>query len=261
MKRAIIAGGTFAAIVIGALAVAVAGAQSNSPTATPVPSATPVGGSDDSEKGVYNDFFLNDLAKRLGISVDELKSNIQASQKALVAKALEDGKITQTQADDLNARIDAGQKIYFRFMFGDHHPGVRGAINNIVDDAAKVLGIDSSEVKDGLKAGTSLQDIASAHGMSADAFKTALLAQVKTDLDAKVASGDITQERADEMYQKFSDNIDTIVTDTRGDFGPPFGPRFRGHDGPGRWFGGSDDGANEDSESDSVTPSAITTTF
>ena len=185
MKRAIIAGGTFAAIVIGAMAVAVAGAQSSSPTATPVPSTTPAPGTDDSDKGEYKDFFLNDLATRLGISVDELKGNIQASEKALVAKALEDGKITQSQADDLNARIDAGEKIYFRFAFGGGHP-IRNAIGNIIDDAAKVLGIDSSEVKDGVKAGTSLQDIASAHGMSADAFKSALLAEVKSDLDAKL---------------------------------------------------------------------------
>jgi uncharacterized protein YidB (DUF937 family) len=259
MKRAIIAGGTFAAIVIGAMAVAVAGAQSSSPTATPVPSATSAPGTDN--QGEYKDFFLNDLATRLGVSVDELKGDIQSSQKALVDKALADGKITQSQADDLKARIDAGEKVNFRFALGADHPGIRGAINNIVDEAAKVLGIDSSEVKDGLKAGTSLQDIASAHGMSADAFKTALLAQAKTDLDAKVASGDITQARADEMYQKFSDNIDKIVTDTRGDFGPPFGPHRGGHGGPGRWFGGPDDGANDSGSDSSVTPSAITTTF
>lgn len=257
MKRAIIAGGTFAAIVIGAMAVAVAGAQSDSPTATPVPSTTTEPGTDDSEKGEYKDFFLDDLAGRLGISVEELRSNIQESQKALVDKALEDGKITETQADALKARIDAGEKVYFRFIFGDERPHVRGIIHNIVAEAAKVLGIDESEVKDGLEAGTSLQDIASANGMSAEDFKASLLAQVKTDLDAKVASGDITQEHADEIYQHFSDNINSIVTKTRGDFGPPFGPRHGGPGGPGFWFGGPD----VEEDIDTVTPSGITTDF
>jgi uncharacterized protein YidB (DUF937 family) len=263
IKRAIIAGGLFSVIVLGALAVAVAGAQSNEPTATAVPSATPTDGSTAVPGGdeTYNDFFLSDLASRLGISVDALKGNIADSEKALIDKALADGKINQTQADDLKARVDAGEKIYFRFMFGGPHGGMRGIINNIVDEAAKVLGIDSSEVKDGLKAGTSLQDIASAHGMSADAFKSALLAQAKSDLDAKVADGTITQDKADEIYQHFSDNIDNIVTDTRGDFGGPFGPG-RGHRGPGPgfFFGGPDDDDNSPSASPS-TSSGTGTSF
>lgn len=253
MKRAIIAGGTFAAIVLGTLAVAVASAQDDSPTATPVPSTgTDENATDD--KGVYSDFFLNDLATRLGVSVDDLTADIQASQKALVDKALADGKITQEEADAAKERIDAGEHVPFHFIFGDgpRHPFIRLAYN-LIGETATVLGIDESEVATSVRSGSSLEEIAAANGMSADAFKTALLAQAKTDLDAKVADGDITQERADEIYSKLSENIDTIVTDTNTDPGPPFGPH-RG--GPGRFFSGPD----EESESD-VTPSAITTTF
>lgn len=262
MKRAIIAGGTFAAIVIGAMAVAVAGAQDTSPTATPVPSTTTKSDADTQGKDTLRESFLNNLATRLGVTVDELKTDIKESEKALVDKALADGKISQQEADDAKARIDAGEHVPFHFMFGDgpRHPFMRLAYN-LVEETAKVLGVDESEVATSVRSGSSLEQIASDHGMNFDAFETALLAQVKTGLDAKVASGDITQARADEIYSKFSENINTIVTDTNTDPGPPFGPhRHHGGRGPGFWFGGPDDNGANDSESD-VTPSAITTTF
>lgn len=262
MKRAIIAGGTFAAIIIGAMAVAVAGAQSTSPTATPVPSTTtaPDG---NTEKDTQREYFLNDLATRLGVTVDELKADIKESEKALVDKALADGKITQEEADSAKARIDAGEHVPFHFIFGDgpRHGFVKFAYN-LVEETAKVLGIDESEVATSARGGSSLEQIASDHGMSADAFKTALLAQVKTDLDAKVASGDITQARADETYAKFSDNIDTIVTDTNTDPGPPFGPHRGGHGGPGFSFGGpNEDGTSSDSGDFGTSTSGTTTIF
>jgi len=262
MKKAIIAGGTFAAIVLGTLAVAVASAQSTSPTATPVPSTTTAPDANTEEQDTLREYFLNDLATRLGVTVDELKADIKESEKALVDKALAESKITQEEADSAKARIDAGEHVPFHFIFGDgpRHGFVKFAYN-LVEETAKVLGIDESEVATSVRDGSSLEQIASDHGMSSDAFKTALLAQVKTDLDAKVASGDITQERADEIYAKFSDNVDAIVTDTNTDPGPPFGPH-RGNRGPGFWFGGSNEaGTSDDSGDSGASPSAITTTF
>jgi polyhydroxyalkanoate synthesis regulator phasin len=250
MKRAIIAGGIFAAIVIGALAVAVAGAQTSSPTATPDSSSTTTPAT---TGDTLRDQFLQELAGRLGVSVDTLQTAINDSQKALIDKAVTDGKLTEEQANDLKARIDNGGHVELGRLLGDHPRGIRGIVSNIVDEAAKVLGIDKSDVTDGLKAGTSLNDIANAHNMSTADFQAALLAQVKTDLDARVTAGDITQAQADEAYQKFSDNIDKITNGTRGDFGPGFG-HGPGHGGPGRfWFGGPDEN-DDDSGSSSDTP-------
>jgi hypothetical protein len=259
MKKAIIAGGLFAAIVIGALAVAVAGAQTSSPAATPDSSSTTTPATTDDTLRTQ---FLTELAGRLGVSVDTLQTDINDSQKALIDKGVTDGKITQEQANDLKARIDNGEHVQLGRLLGDHAKGIRGIVNNIVDEAAKVLGINKSDVTDGLKAGTSLNDIANAHNMSTADFQAKLLAQVKTDLDAKVASGDITQAQADTAYQKFSDNIDKITNGTRGDFGPGFG-HGPGHGGPGHFrFGGPDDSGNDSgSSSDTPAPSGGTSTI
>jgi polyhydroxyalkanoate synthesis regulator phasin len=224
MKKAIIAGGIFAVIVIGTLAVAVAGAQTNSPTATPVPSSTVSPGKGN---GALRQQFLQDLASRLGVSVDTLQGDIKDSEKALIDQAVTDGKLTQDQANDLKTRIDNGENVQLGKILGNHPKGIRRVVNDIIGEAAKVLGLQKSDVTAGLKAGTSLNDIANAHGMSTADFHTKLLAQVKSDLDTQVASGAITQAQADQAYQKFSNNIDKITNGTRVNF-PGLRRGFRG---------------------------------
>jgi hypothetical protein len=98
------------------------------------------------------------------------------------------------------------------------------------------LGVDVSAVTEGLRSGDTLAEIANANGMETDAFETALLANVKATLDEKVADGDITQEQADNLYERLSNNIDEIVNHEPPDFPPPDFRRFRGpgfFDGPG----------------------------
>ncbi|HEY8768009.1 MAG TPA: DUF2680 domain-containing protein [Dehalococcoidia bacterium] len=224
MKKAIIAGGIFAVIVIGTLAVAVAGAQTNSPTATPVPSSTVSPGKGN---GALRQQFLQDVASRLGVSVDTLQGDIKDSEKALIDQAVTDGKLTQDQANDLKTRIDNGENVQLGKILGNHPKGIRRVVNDIIGEAAKVLGLQKSDVTAGLKAGTSLNDIANAHGMSTADFHTKLLAQVKSDLDTQVASGAITQAQADQAYQKFSNNIDKITNGTRVNF-PGLRRGFRG---------------------------------
>ncbi len=225
MKRAIIAGGIFAVIVIGALAVAVAGAQTNSPTATPAPSSTTAPGTGNND--TLKQQFLQDLANRLGVSVDTLQSDINDSQKALIDQAVANGTLTQNQANDLKTRIDNGENVGLGQILGGHAKGVRGVVNDIIGEAASVLGLQKSDVTDGLKAGTSLNDIANAHGVSTADFQTKLQAQVKSDLDAKVTAGTITQAQADQAYQQFSNNIDKITSSTHANFSG-FGRGFRG---------------------------------
>ncbi len=242
MKKAIIAGGIFAVIVIGALAVAAAGAQTNTPPATPAPSSTTSPGTGN---GALRQQFLQDLASRLGVSVDTLQGDIKDTEKALIDQGVADGKITQNQANDLKTRIDNGENVQLGLILGDHRKGVRGVINDIIGETAKVLGLQNSDVTDGLKAGTSLNDIANAHGTTTADFHTKLLAQVKSDLDARVTSGAITQAQADQAYQTFSNNIDKITNGTRGTF-PGLGRGFRG----GHWFGGT----NPNGSNPSATP-------
>ncbi len=81
-----------------------------------------------------------------------------------------------------------------------------------VNAAAEVLEMEKSAVIEALQSGQSLAEIAEAQGMSADDFKAALLDEVKSDLDAKVSEGKLSQERADKIYQAFEKHVDQIIS-------------------------------------------------
>lgn len=241
MRRTIMGGGILLAIVAGILAVGLASAQ----TSTPEPTVT-----DSPEK--LGDRFKEELASQLGITVDELNMALDDTQFALIDQAVEDGKLTESEAEKLRARVEEGHNL---FPFG----GVRERIEHrvkvaLIEDTAKVLGVDVSVVKDGLQNGDTLAEIANANGMSTDEFKLALLAEVKSTLDAKVADGDITQEQADKLYERLSNNIDDIVNHEPGEYDRPRFPG-RGPGGPRFRFNGPDANGSDDAAApDDVAP-------
>ena len=225
MRRTILGGGVLLAIVAGVLAVGLASAQ----TSTPEPAAT---GSPEN----LASRFKEELATQLGISVDELNTALDDTQFALIDQAVEDGKLTETEAEKLRARVEEGHNL---LPFGGARDRIEHRLKvGLVEAAASVLDVDGSVIKEGVQNGDTLAEIANANGMSTDEFKTALLAEVKSTLDTKVANGDITQEQADKLFERLSTNIDDIVNHEPGEYGPPpfprpgHGPRFR-FNGPG----------------------------
>ncbi|MDR3240086.1 MAG: hypothetical protein LBT44_08385 [Clostridiales bacterium] len=73
-----------------------------------------------------------------------------------------------------------------------------GVKTDVVSIAASVLGISKDELKASLQTGK-IGDLLLAAG-KLDEFKTAYLSAVKSKLDAAVADGSLTQEKADEKY-------------------------------------------------------------
>lgn len=72
---------------------AVAFAQGTEPPATPTPPA-------------YGQTFWQTFAEKLGVTVDKLQGAFRDALKAVVAQMLQNGKLTQQQADNANSRID-----------------------------------------------------------------------------------------------------------------------------------------------------------
>jgi polyhydroxyalkanoate synthesis regulator phasin len=219
------------------MAVGLASAQ----TSTPEPTAT-------DEPARLADRFKEKLAEELGISVDQLNTALDNTQYALIDEAVADGKLTQEEADRLKERVAEGHNLlpFHGFHHGPGH-GLRLKVG-LIEATAEVLGVDESVVTEGLRNGDTLAEIANANGMETDAFKAALLANVKGKLDEKVADGDITQEQADNIYERLSNNIDDIVNHEPPDFP---NPPARGFPGP-RFFGGPDT-----EEEDAETPATI----
>lgn len=73
--------------------------------------------------------------------------------------------------------------------------------------AAKVLGIDPTELVAKLHGGQTLAQIAEVQGVKEQAIYDAMLAQAKEHLDAQVTAGTLTQAQADAHLQWMQDHI------------------------------------------------------
>lgn len=133
---------------------------------------------------------------------------------------VDDGTITQAQAD---AVIDALQAAAPKGgPGGPGRPGGRGPGFAVV---AETLGLTEEEVRQAVIDGQTLAELATANGSSAEALVDAILADIKSHMDEKVAAGDLTQEEADARLAEAEERVAEFVNNTK----PPMGP----HKGPG----------------------------
>lgn len=161
--------------------------------------------------------FFDAVAKHLGISSDELRDATQAAAVDQVNAALEDGRITKEQADELKSRIESGEFPPFlgpgQFLgpgpFGGFHDHFHGTRDNL-SAAADYLGLTVDELLDRLN-GQSLVDVAKAEGKSVDGLKQAIVAEAEKDLDRAVDDGDMTREQADAVLERLRSRLDEFV--------------------------------------------------
>ena len=208
MKRLLIVGAVVAVLGLGAVALggAVTSAQGDDgPVAT----------------------FLAKVAEKLGVSEDKLNTAVQEAQTEMIDEAVAQGRLTEEQAAQMKEGIAGGD---FLFPFGGRDGGWPAGAG-IPEAAAQVLGMTQDQVMQELRDGSSLAELAAAHGMSTEDFQAALLTQVRSQLDAQVADGKLTQDQADQEYQRIQDNIDSIVSGEAG-LGGLGGPGGPGHGPP-----------------------------
>jgi polyhydroxyalkanoate synthesis regulator phasin len=186
MRRLLIV--TAALLALGLTAIAVGGAVSSA---------------DDGDGPFGN--FLARVAEKLGITEAELKTAIQDAQLETIDEAVAEGRLTDERAARLRERVEEGGHLFARRPH--HHPVPR----LIVSSAVQVLGIETTDLVAELKAGKSLAEVAEAQGMPVEDFTPALLTEIQTQLDALVAEGKLTADRAAEMFQHIEENIDRIV--------------------------------------------------
>jgi hypothetical protein len=174
--------------------------------------------------------FLARVAQHLGISTEKLQDATKAAAIDQVDADLKAGRITKAQADELKARIKAGDFPFFGpRRFGDFHRGGPHGLHH--QAAADYLGLTVEQLDAKLESGQSLADVAKAQGKSVDGLKDAILADAKKHLDQAVSNGMLTRAQADEMYARLQAHIGDIVNGTFPRFrpmrgGPLFGPRF-----------------------------------
>jgi len=204
--------------------------------------------------------FLDSVAKHLGISSEELEDATRAAAVDQVNQALEDGRITEEQAEELKSRIESGEApwLFGPGLFGFRgHGGLGGPdgpdgpgpdhhfffFHDKLSPAAEYLGLTEAELLEQLREGKSLAEIAEAEGKSVDGLEQAILDGARSALDEAVANERLTQEQADTIYERLQGFIDELVNGALpGPRGLGFGPPFGGPPGFAPRDGGDDDG-------------------
>lgn len=199
------------------------------------------------------DAFLNDVAGRLNVSPEELKSALKGAFEDRLDAAVKAGRLTQAQADEIKKHeLEEHGGLPFPgfgpppgpggFHGGPPPPGAppfagpppppggrHGPIGAGFDAAAKYLGLTRSQLRRQLMSGKSLADIAGDENKDVAGLKSAIEAGVKAELDKAVADKRLTQQQEDDILKGLHDRIDELVNRKPGDR-PPRPPRWRrGH--------------------------------
>jgi len=183
---------------------------------------------------------IDDAAGQLGIEPSELSDALKEALKNRVDQAVEDGRLTEEQADALKERIDSGDAPLIFGGFGG--PGFgHGHFGHFadLDAAATYLGLTEAVLRAELEDGKTLAEIAKAEGKSVSGLVRALVKEAKARIDEAVADGRLTQAQADELEAGLEQRITDLVNGELHDPGPGFHHGF----GPGSGFHGGAPGS------------------
>jgi len=178
---------------------------------------------------------IEDAAGQLGIQPSELSDALKKALENRVDQAVEDGRLTEEQADALKERIDSGAAPLVFGGFGG--PGFgHGHFGHFadLDGAATYLGLTTAELRAELEDGKTLAEIAKAEGKSVDGLIQALVKAANERIAEAVADGRLTQAQADELEADVEERITDLVN---GELHGP-GPGFHHEFGPGSGFHG-----------------------
>jgi hypothetical protein len=227
-------------LVVGLLGGAAGGALATSggtkTTTTGTPSAT---------MQARVDAFLSDAAGRLGVDVSKLKDALKGAAIDQVNQAVKDGALTQAQADEIIARINAGDiGRGFGLGFGFRGPGLGHdkafAGGDAISAAASYLGLTEAQLLTELASGKSLAEVAKAtSGKTVSGLEDAIVAAITKDVNADTG---LTADQKSQILANLKTKVDAIVnaTPATGEFGLRMHDKFRGGpmmDVPGTIFG------------------------
>lgn len=158
----------------------------------------------------YCQTYLTSLEKSLNVTQAQLISANQTALKAALQQAVTDGKITQTQATQIensiatalanNPNVCSNLNLLHMGHRGMGHGGFGGAnIQQLMAARAAVLGaianefgITTTDLQTQLQNGAPILSIASSHNVTQSQLNATIVSSLKTQLDAAVKNNQIT---------------------------------------------------------------------
>jgi polyhydroxyalkanoate synthesis regulator phasin len=175
---------------------------------------------------------IEDAADQLGVEPQALADALKQALQNRVDEAVESGRLTEEQGERLKELIESGDVPFLGGFglrgLGGFGPGHFGPFASL-DTAASYLDVTEAELRERLRDGETLAEIARDEGKSVDGLVDALVDAAKARIDEAVDEGRLDEERADELRDGLRARLQELVNDElarRGD-----GPRFGGHFG------------------------------
>ena len=162
--------------------------------------------------------FISDVARHLGVSESKLKDAVTKARLDRVRGLLQDGKITRSQASELERQIKTGRS----GMRGMHRHGRTLRETMMVVDAATYLGLTPDALVTRLSQGETPAAVATAQGKTAAGLEAALLTGAKQRVDLAVKSGRLTQQQAQVLQSRLAQHVHSFVS---GDWQKARGPK------------------------------------
>jgi hypothetical protein len=198
--------GVMAGLVAGGAIGFVAAAPTFSSAATPeIAQDTTEGSTGDAatDDATDDDITGNDVA-----SDDIVDASPGDRMRALLQPLVDDGTIDASQADAVASHLaehrperDHGPR--------RRHPGFDGEV------IAELIGIEADDLRDQLRAGASIADVAQSNGVDPQAVVDALVDEAEAHLDLAVESGRLTTEEAAERAEQLEERVTARVNGER----------------------------------------------
>jgi hypothetical protein len=221
-KRKLAVGAAGFAVLAGGGGAYAAGTSSSSPGTIAVKPA---------DHAAEQKAFLDDVAKRLNVTRDQLDAAVKGAAEARIDAAVAAGKLTKEQGEEAKKRIASGGLPLLGGLRGGGGPGFgHGGPGRIFggfgfDGAATYLGLSEDALRTQLQSGKSLADVAKAQNKDVAGLKAAMKASVTKQLDQAVTDKRLTAEQRTKILADIDDRLDDFINATPPE--RPDGPKFR----------------------------------
>ncbi|MDR3601587.1 MAG: hypothetical protein P4L49_14080 [Desulfosporosinus sp.] len=158
---------------------------------------------------------LAQIAAAKGMDANTLVEKIQAAFNDQIDKAVANGKVTADKAVTMKAKTAEKASSVINKSWTGHkgRVGKGNVFKNVQQQIPALLGnMDATQLKEQLKSGKTLAQIAQDKGIAKDKLVSDLQAIMKENLDQAVKDKEITADKAAQIESKLPQMIERMVT-------------------------------------------------
>jgi hypothetical protein len=170
---------------------------------------------------------LAQVAQEQNVDVQEVIDAMVAAASAHIDEEVQEGDLTEGEANERKANLE--ERITRLVNEGPQrgagphgHGGPRGHVLKL-DAAAEALGISAEDMRDQLRNGKTIAQVAQERNVDVQRVIDAMVAEANARIDEKVQNGDLTADEANERKADLEERITELVNE---------GPRRARPDGP-----------------------------